>query len=134
VLPLSRIVFVGGSIAVVGGHNVLEPAAEACAIVTGPHTANFQEIVSTFLEARALIQLADLPESEIANQLTAKLNELLGNREQRTAMGERARKLVEENRGATGRTVKALAGTLRNPALSEADNTKQFANQGLQST
>jgi 3-deoxy-D-manno-octulosonic-acid transferase len=134
VLPLSRIVFVGGSIAAVGGHNVLEPAAEACAIVTGPHTANFQEIVTTFLEARALIQLADLPESEIANQLTAELTELLSNREQQTAMGERARKLVEENRGATARTVKALASTLRSPALSEETNTKQLANQGLQST
>jgi len=134
VLPLSRIVFVGGSIAAVGGHNVLEPAAEACAIVTGPHTANFQEIVTTFLEARALIQLADLPESEIGNQLTAEVTELLSNREQRTAMGERARQLVEENRGATARTVKALASTLRQPAVSEAANTKQLANQGLQST
>jgi 3-deoxy-D-manno-octulosonic-acid transferase len=134
VLPLSRIVFVGGSIAAVGGHNVLEPAAEACAIVTGPHTANFQEIVTTFLAARALIQLPDLSESEIANQLTAEVTELLSNREQRTAMGERARKLVEANRGATARTVKALASTLRQPAVSEAANSKQLANQGLQST
>jgi 3-deoxy-D-manno-octulosonic-acid transferase len=134
VLPLSRIVFVGGSIAPVGGHNVLEPAAVAAAIVTGPHTVNFQEIVATFLEARALIQLADLPEREIVHQLTATIAELLSNREQQTAMGERAQTLVEENRGATARTVKALATTLRNTALSEDASTKQLANQGLQST
>jgi 3-deoxy-D-manno-octulosonic-acid transferase len=134
VLPLSRIVFVGGSIAPVGGHNVLEPAAVAAAIVTGPHTVNFQEIVATFREARALIQLTDLPESEIVHQLTATIAELLSNREQLTAMGARAQTLVEENRGATARTVKALATTLRNPALNEEASTKQLANQRLRST
>jgi hypothetical protein len=47
-IPLSAIVFVGGSIATVGGHNILEPAAVGACIVTGPNTENFRDIVSTF--------------------------------------------------------------------------------------
>ena len=38
---LSRTVFLGGSLVEgIGGHNPLEPAAFACRILTGPHTAN----------------------------------------------------------------------------------------------
>ena len=37
VYSLGTIVFVGGSIAPTGGHNILEPAAVSSAIVTGPH-------------------------------------------------------------------------------------------------
>lgn len=38
---LSRTVFLGGSLVEgIGGHNPLEPAAFACHILTGPHTAN----------------------------------------------------------------------------------------------
>ena len=41
VYPLAEIVFVGGSLIPHGGQNVLEPAIEKKAIVTGFHTANF---------------------------------------------------------------------------------------------
>ncbi|MGB7926079.1 MAG: 3-deoxy-D-manno-octulosonic acid transferase, partial [Pyrinomonadaceae bacterium] len=54
VYPLAEIVFVGGSIARTGGHNVLEPAAAATCIVTGAHTLNFAAIMRAFLEADAL--------------------------------------------------------------------------------
>lgn len=41
---LCDIVFVGGSLVTHGGQNPLEPARLDCAILHGPHTANFDEI------------------------------------------------------------------------------------------
>ena len=58
--PLASVVFVGGSIAKSGGHNILEPAAIGAAIVTGPHTHNFDAIVKEFVKEKAIIQLPSL--------------------------------------------------------------------------
>lgn len=56
------IVFVGRSLAVFGGHNPLEPARLGCAVATGPHTANFAEIVPALCAAGALSVVADAAE------------------------------------------------------------------------
>lgn len=47
-------VFVGGSLIPRGGHNLLEPARHARAIVTGPHTGNFTEATDSLRDAGAL--------------------------------------------------------------------------------
>jgi 3-deoxy-D-manno-octulosonic-acid transferase len=39
-LPFARAVFVGGTVASLGGHNVLEPATHAKPVAFGPHTQN----------------------------------------------------------------------------------------------
>jgi 3-deoxy-D-manno-octulosonic-acid transferase len=49
VYQLAEIVFVGGSLIPHGGQNVLEPAINERAIVTGFYTINFAEIVKEFL-------------------------------------------------------------------------------------
>ena len=116
VFPLSTIVFVGGSIAAVGGHNILEPAAVGACIVTGPHTENFREIVTTFVAADALVQLAQVPDEEVTKTLTAVFGELLGDQKHRTVLGQRARNLVLEQRGATARTMEILSGILTDPS------------------
>src|SRR5690606_12759440 len=40
----SDVAFVGGTLVAVGGHNLLEPAALALPVVTGPHLFNTQDI------------------------------------------------------------------------------------------
>ena len=40
---LSRIVFLGGALEPMGGHNPFEPAQAGAAVLTGPHMANFSE-------------------------------------------------------------------------------------------
>ncbi|MFL6285650.1 MAG: 3-deoxy-D-manno-octulosonic acid transferase [Pyrinomonadaceae bacterium] len=109
VYPLAEVVFVGGSVARVGGHNILEPALAARAVVTGAHTSNFKAIVETFLEHEALVQLPDAEGSEAACLLANSLRELLGDDAKRLRAGERARSVLEQNRGATARTVELLA-------------------------
>jgi len=112
VFPLSPIVFVGGSIAAVGGHNILEPATVGACIVTGPHTENFIEIVSAFAAAGALVQLPHLSDEEMVQRLTSVLADLLQNHDQRRVMGAHAKDLVEKNRGATARTIEILEAIL----------------------
>lgn len=112
VYPHASLVFVGGSIARKGGHNVLEPAALGACVVTGAHTTNFAAIMSAFLEADALVQLPDLSETEAPSMLAGVFAELLSDDARRRASAERARAVVEQNRGATERTIKLLAPLL----------------------
>jgi 3-deoxy-D-manno-octulosonic-acid transferase len=111
--PLAEIVFVGGSIAPVGGHNVLEPALAARCVVTGAHTSNFKAIVGAFVEQDALVQLPPVEGAEAARALAGALRDLLGDDARRRRMGERAREVLQQNRGATARTVKMLAPLLQ---------------------
>ncbi|HEX7177898.1 MAG TPA: 3-deoxy-D-manno-octulosonic acid transferase [Pyrinomonadaceae bacterium] len=107
--PLAELVFVGGSIAQVGGHNVMEPAASARCVVTGAHTSNFRAVVGAFLERDALLQLPPLAESEAAHVLAETFRNLLEDADRRRRVGQNARAVLDENRGATGRTIALLA-------------------------
>jgi 3-deoxy-D-manno-octulosonic-acid transferase len=112
VYPLAEVVFVGGSIAPVGGHNVLEPALSARAVVTGAHTSNFKSVVASLLEQEALVQLPHADDAEAPRVLARALRDLLGDEAKRRRTGERARAVLEQNRGATARTLELLAPLL----------------------
>jgi 3-deoxy-D-manno-octulosonic-acid transferase len=99
---LAQVVFVGGSIAPRGGHNILEPASSGAAIITGPHMENFEAIAHEFLEAGAMLQV-DSPQ-DLA-PLTATL---LRDRDQARRIGGRARLLVEHKRGSADRVAAKL--------------------------
>jgi 3-deoxy-D-manno-octulosonic-acid transferase len=49
--PAARAVFVGGTVAPLGGHNVLEPALAAKPVAFGPHTDNVAAVAGTLLAA-----------------------------------------------------------------------------------
>jgi tetraacyldisaccharide 4'-kinase len=86
-------VFVGGSIAPRGGHNILEPGAAGAAIVTGMHMQNFESIARDFAAAHAFVQVEKKPD------LVRAVRDLLRDRDAARQMGLRARRLVEKNRG-----------------------------------
>jgi 3-deoxy-D-manno-octulosonic-acid transferase len=113
---LATIVFVGGSIAKTGGHNILEPAAIGSAVITGPHTFNFRQVVAEFVDAEAIIQLAETSDSATIIELGNLLSELLADPLRRKELGQRAGSLVAQNRGATARTLDLLSSILRGPA------------------
>lgn len=113
---LASIVFVGGSIARTGGHNILEPAAVGACVVTGAHTFNFQSIVEAFVNAGAIVQLPPLSDSEATLDLANLISQLTTDPTRRRELGTRARDLVNENRGATERTLESLNSMLSNPA------------------
>lgn len=105
---LAAVVFVGGSIANNGGHNILEPAAAGAAIVTGANTQNFDGIVKVFVKNQAIIQLPVLPDGQAGHALGNVIKELLSDSQRRGELGQRAKQLVEQNQGSTERTLELL--------------------------
>lgn len=108
IYSLAAVVFVGGSIANSGGHNILEPAAVGAAIVTGPHTHNFDGIVTVFAENHAIVQLPVLSAGQADSALENVFSELLNDKGHRRELGQRAKHLVAQNQGATERTLDLL--------------------------
>ena len=93
----SDVAFVAGSLAPVGGHNVLEPAAAGLPVLFGPHMFNFEQARTLLLEAGAARQVAD--EAALAGAVI----ELLGDAALRERMGRAGRAVLEANRGAVQR-------------------------------
>jgi 3-deoxy-D-manno-octulosonic-acid transferase len=98
----ASVVFVGGSLVPTGGHNILEPAAFGNPIVFGPHMENFREIRNLFLESRAAMEVHD------AVELAAEVDRLLTDPQSAAELGSRARRVVDENAGATDRVLEHL--------------------------
>lgn len=109
VYELAHVAFVGGSLVPLGGHNILEPAQHGVAILTGPHTFNFREMVRIFAEGGGLKTVS-------AENLGEQLISLLENSAEREALGRRAKELFLENTGATARTIAALKALMNQDA------------------
>ena len=95
--------FVGGSLVESGGHNILEPAAFGKVPVFGPSMENFAEMSRRFVAAEAAIQV-ESPEDAGVTWI-----ELLRTPDRMKRMGETAKRLVEESRGATDRALSEIA-------------------------
>ena len=99
-------VFVGGSLVNAGGHNILEPAVFGKPIIFGSHMQNFSEIAEAFVRHGAACQV------QSDRELEGALLSLLTDPVRRAALGAAARALVEANRGATGKSLAAIAELL----------------------
>ncbi len=111
IYSLARVVFVGGSLAPKGGHNIIEPAIFKKPIIFGPYTFNFQDITEMFIENKAAILVKD------KDELCFSLNHILENPKEGVLLGERAYKLVNRNRGATSKTVDLVEKFLKSHPL-----------------
>lgn len=99
---IADIVFVGGSLIKKGGHNILEPAALSKPVLFGPHMFNFRDITDLFLRNNAAIMVRN------ADQLQGNIEGLLNDPAKAKELGERARKLIQENQGATIRNAQQI--------------------------
>ena len=99
--------FVGGSMVPVGGHNILEPAIMNIPIMFGPHMVNFKEIANTVIQLEAAIQCAD------SEQIIKKLIHLYDKPTYRDGLIVKASAFVENNQGATNKTVKLISKILK---------------------
>ena len=127
VYSLATVVFVGGSIVDHGGHNVLEPAARGTCVVTGHYTHNFQAIVHLLNEADAIVQLPPLDPRKASNCLTHELEALLSDDKRRTELTIRAREIVQNNQGATERTIGFLRPLLTQSPIKTAPRSTLLA-------
>ena len=100
---LASVVFLGGSLAPVGGHNLLEPAAAGRALIVGPHLDSCRAEADLLEGAKGLLIVPD------AAGLTVALGALLGDPERCRALGERARRAAASLHGAADADVALLA-------------------------
>jgi 3-deoxy-D-manno-octulosonic-acid transferase len=107
VYGVADVAFVGGSLVRRGGHNPLEPAQFGVPVVMGASFENFRDVVGKMIAEDGIRIVQDKDELETA------LVELLTDGEKARAMGERGRRVFEEQQGATGRAVAALVGMVR---------------------
>jgi 3-deoxy-D-manno-octulosonic-acid transferase len=96
---LAEIVFVGGSLVPVGGHNVLEPAMRGKPVLVGPHTSNFREGAELLQRSGGGLVVGDAAELERA------LSRLLEDRDLGRRMGEAARHAFAGRQGAVSATL-----------------------------
>lgn len=99
---LADIAFVGGSLTQRGGQNMLEPAAYGTAVLFGPNTWNFRDIVEQLLarDAARVVRSAE--------ELTATVRSLLRDPTEARGLGIRASAFVATQQGAAARTVELL--------------------------
>lgn len=95
------VVFMGGTLARRGGHNILEPAFFGRPIIVGPHMENFPDIARKFSAAGGVLESTDL---------STAVDGLLRDPELRARLGRRAQELAEAEQGATERAVREVQG------------------------
>jgi 3-deoxy-D-manno-octulosonic-acid transferase len=98
----ASLVFVGKSLCVGGGQNIIEPAFYGKAIVIGPKVENFRDIVACFKEKNAIVQVEDAHAFEIAVRV------LCADASKREILGAAAREVIAANQGATQRCLECL--------------------------
>lgn len=104
------VAFVGGSIAEIGGHNILEPAALGKPVVTGPHMSNSREIMRQMIEIDGAMVVHNAQELEVA------VGRLFREPQLRNRMGQAGLGLVEGGRGAVRRTLELIEKRLTSAA------------------
>ncbi|MGF1631572.1 MAG: 3-deoxy-D-manno-octulosonic acid transferase [Kiloniellaceae bacterium] len=106
-LRLAEIVFVGGSLVAHGGQNLLEPAKLGCAILAGPHTANFARLAAEMTAAGALREVGG------PAALTAAVADLQAQPAQRQALAAAAHRYAEAQAGVLDRVMTVLTPLLQ---------------------
>jgi 3-deoxy-D-manno-octulosonic-acid transferase len=104
---IADVVFVGGSLMPLGGHNVLEPALRGKPVLFGPHTSNFREAAALLLDGgggRLVVNAAEL---------AAELRRLLDDPAQRAHVGVAARDAAASRHGAARATLELVARYLQ---------------------
>ncbi|KAE9647692.1 3-deoxy-D-manno-octulosonic acid transferase [Pseudomonas sp. PB103] len=99
--------FVGGSLVANGGHNLLEPAALAKPVLSGPHLFNFLDIAAQLREAGALAEVDD------AEGLAVEVQRLFELPRDAQRMAEAGLAVMRRNQGALQRLLDGLARLIK---------------------
>jgi 3-deoxy-D-manno-octulosonic-acid transferase len=100
---VSTLVFVGGSLVPVGGHNILEASLMRKPALYGPYMQNFKEIARLVKVAHGGLQVMD------SEDLYRQMKILLENPAEAERIGDNGNHLLQENQGATERTLMVVS-------------------------
>jgi 3-deoxy-D-manno-octulosonic-acid transferase len=113
IYSLGTLVFVGGSLVPVGGHNPLEPLFFEKCVLFGPHMFNFSEISTRLIEDGGAIQVSG------KEDLFSQLKRLLFDEVARKEAGEKGHRFLRKHQGATERMFEEIR-----PFLNKMRNAK----------
>ncbi len=103
VYSVADVVIVGGGFEDLGGQNVIQPLAHGKPVLHGPHMQNFRDSSAMADKAGAAKVCAT------SEELTVAIKALMEDPASRKEMGCRAKKLVDDNIGASARYAKLIA-------------------------
>lgn len=112
---LIPLVFMGGSLVPIGGHNPIEPALFGCVVLHGPHMDNFRDIRDRLTDAGGLLAVTD------PTELTARLDQLLREPSYRQTLGEQSRIRAEAERAVLDRVFEAVCARLPVPGTPQGE-------------
>lgn len=99
---LADIVFVGGSLARYGGHNIIEPAYFAKPVVFGHLMFNFEDIRRIFIQRRASLEVKN------KEHLKEVLDNLILDADLREELGRKGRLLLDESKDSVEENIKIV--------------------------
>ena len=99
VYGLAFMVFVGGTLVPVGGHNLLEPPAWGKPVCFGPYTDHCQEVAELLIESGGGIRVRN------GQELTETFIKGMQNQDWVAHIGLSARKVIDDNQGVVERNV-----------------------------
>jgi 3-deoxy-D-manno-octulosonic-acid transferase len=102
VFSVATVVFMGGSLMPVGGHNFLQPMAQRKPVVFGPYMQNSRDLTELALREGAALQVRN------AEELTETVRRLLHSEADRNLLVVKAEALLARNAGASHAMVERL--------------------------
>tara|TARA_Y100001960_G_C14765961_1_gene876985 strand:+ start:2107 stop:3348 length:1242 start_codon:yes stop_codon:yes gene_type:complete len=104
---IADICFIGGSLTNRGGHNLIEPALEKCAIIFGPDVSNHSSSAKKLLDNKAAIQINNI------NELVKKITSLSINKNKINELKTKAYKCIIKTPSPTKEVLKAIKPILK---------------------
>ena len=98
---ISKIVFLGGSLVKIGGHNPYEPCRFGSAIITGPHIYNFQKAYDQLNDRGAIIYVKNI--QELVESV-----EILSNKDRANLIGQKGLKYVNSLNNQSSQIIKTI--------------------------
>lgn len=119
---IASVAFVGGTIAPVGGHNVLEPYTYKVPVIAGPRLEKTRDFARLLQDRDALFVVKN------ANEMAQELKRLLSDADLRKEIGNRGNQLLLDSQGAVKKGL-----VLLEESLGMQNGTHQKASENSQS-
>ena len=123
---LASVVFVGRTLVDLGGKqhgsDMIEPAGVAKAVIVGPYTTNFAEVMNCFREANAMVEVRS------GTELGQTVAHLLADPGEAKRLGQAAQRVVLSGKGATRRHVELIIEKL--PSLARTAQKAHYGDTG----
>jgi 3-deoxy-D-manno-octulosonic-acid transferase len=104
---ISKVAFVGGSLAPYGGQNLLEPLFFATPVLFGPYVGNFRDVADEIIARGAGFAVAS------ADDLGEKMQALLLDETSRQQMGLKGLEIVKKQNAVIEKTTESIMGEIR---------------------